>query len=175
MKLAKIAGLATAGLALTTALPAAATQQQAMDCSYQSVPLASVRQAESLVLNGGAPRASSEVNALLAATRKCLADNGVDTERAADYSNYAHSRWIRAYAIEELRKTGMPLDIVDTVVNIGPGRANTPNQDWGATESNELIRRFRAAGFDHSGVPDGTWRKLGVYMGATAVVFGFQP
>jgi len=149
-----------------------------MACPQQRAPAMLIDElADNMVPNALTPEEEDmAANDLARFSTECAAQTRVPEAREDAYLSYVVYRLSSIGLAQRLAKRGIPVDLVDRTLGIGPGRANALDKDIPDAKLEALMKALIARKIDPEKLPDGSWELIGAYASATSKLHqGLKP
>ncbi len=162
--------LLVASLAL---LPASALARapQALACAVIAAPEGLDAQLADGMLTLDEARSKPALDTLHALVDRCAADQFLGTKERDAYFSYALGRMARDGLDARLRAEGIPSDLIDRALDIGPGNANNPATQVTQGDLRRVSTALAEAGHDPARVTPVGWGLITAWIAATAQMF----
>lgn len=101
---------------------------------------------------------------LAAATTVCAGQYDLSEEETEAVMMYTLSSLIAAAAGNYLADVGVPTNVINETLDVGPGRTNAQPLNFTAENAEALTAALAEQGVDVENLPETTWNQVGVYL-----------
>jgi hypothetical protein len=160
-------------LALLQTVPQAATARppQALACAVIAAPEGLDAQLADSKLTLDETRSKSAMDTLHTIVDRCAADQFLNDKEREAYFGYALGRMARDGLDPRLKAEGIPADLIDKTLDIGPGNANNPATQVTQGDLRRVSTALTEAGKDPAKVTPVGWGLITAWIAATAQMF----
>ena len=150
---------------------AQARPPQALACAVIAAPEGLDAQLADSMLTLDEARSKPAMDTLHALVDRCAADQFLNDKQRDAYFGYAHGRMARDGLDAKLKAEGLPSELIDKALDIGPGNANNPATQVTQGDLRRVSTALAEAGQDPAKVTPVGWGLITAWIAATAQMF----
>lgn len=168
------AGAMVASVALASlAAPAAAVTDEQAECVARAAPASfATRLATSMIGAQANPQEKEAlVRQLATISEACAEMTGIPADHRQAYFDYWLARIPRDELARQLVAAGIPLEPINDLLDLGPGRSNPVIQGVTDSQAALISASLKARGVAVDRIDEATWNKVGGYIAGTSLLF----
>lgn len=161
------------GALACVAAPAAAVTDEQAECVARVAPASFAARLAASMVGGAASAAEKEplLRQLATISEACAEMTGIPADRRQAYFDYWLARIPRDELARQLVAAGIPLEPIDDILDLGPGRSNPAIQGVTDAQAALISASLKARGVAVDRIDEATWNKLGGYIAGTSLLF----
>lgn len=160
-----------AAVLLAVAPPAQARPPEALACAVQAAPAGLDARIAEAIVSRDADKGGPVLAELRVITDRCADDQFLNAKQREAYFSYVLGRLGRDGLDARLAAAGVPADLIDRTLDIGPGNANNPADRVTEGDLRNVAEALSGAGKDPRALSTQAWALISAWIVATANMF----